>query len=213
MKHILWIGILCLLATCSPKENRKTFVYEGNPLIRNNFTADPATLVHGDRLYLYAGHDEYYAGQDTASGGREFNITEWLCYSTTDMKNWTEHGAVLSPADFEWAVGEAWASQVIERDGKFYYYTTVQAGEPCVGKAIGVAVSDSPTGPFTDAIGRPLVTDDMTSNGARGWWNDIDPTVLVEEDGQAWLCWGNGTCFLARLKPNMTELDLSLIHI
>ena len=207
MKHILSIGILCLLAACSPNENQKTFVYEGNPLVRNNFTADPAALVHGDRLYLYVGHDEYYAGQDTASGGREFNITEWLCYSTTDMKNWTEHGAVLSPADFKWAVGEAWASQVIERDGKFYYYTTVQAGEPCVGKAIGVAVSDSPTGPFTDAIGRPLVTDDMTSNGARGWWNDIDPTVLVEEDGQAWLCWGNGTCFLARLKPNMTELD------
>lgn len=50
MKHILWIGILCLLATCSPKENRKTFVYEGNPLIRNNFTADPATLVHGDSV-------------------------------------------------------------------------------------------------------------------------------------------------------------------
>ena len=114
MKHILSIGILCLLAACSPKENQKTFVYEGNPLVRNNFTADPAALVHGDRLYLYVGHDEYYAGQDTASGGREFNITEWLCYSTTDMKNWTEHGAVLSPADFKWAVGEAWASQVIE---------------------------------------------------------------------------------------------------
>ena len=74
MKHILWIGILCLLATCSPKENRKTFVYEGNPLIRNNFTADPATLVHGDRLYLYAGHDEYYAGQDTASGVQYYRV-------------------------------------------------------------------------------------------------------------------------------------------
>lgn len=72
MKHILSIGILCLLAACSPKENQKTFVYEGNPLVRNNFTADPAALVHGDRLYLYVGHDEYYAGQDTASGGREF---------------------------------------------------------------------------------------------------------------------------------------------
>ena len=52
MKHILSIGILCLLAACSPKENQKTFVYEGNPLVRNNFTADPAALVHGDRLYL-----------------------------------------------------------------------------------------------------------------------------------------------------------------
>lgn len=50
-------------------------------------------------------------------------------------------------------------------------------------KAIGVAVSDSPTGPFIDAIGRPLVSDDMTSNGERGWWNDIDPTVLIDDDG------------------------------
>ncbi len=187
-------------------DTAKTFVFNGNPLVRDKFTADPAPLVHDGRLYLYVGHDEFYEGQDTASGGKEFNITEWLCYSTSDMKNWTDHGAVLRPTDFEWAVGEAWASQVVEKDGKFYYYTTVQGGEPYVGKAVGVAVSDSPTGPFVDAIGRPLVSDDMTDNGARGWWNDIDPTVLIDGD-DAWLCWGNGTCFLAKLKPNMIELD------
>ena len=101
---------------------------------------------------------------------------------------------------------EAWASQVVEKDGKFYYYTTVQAGEPFVGKAVGVAVSDSPTGPFVDAIGAPLVHDKMTDNGVRGWWNDIDPTVLIDGE-DAWLCWGNGTCFMAKLKPNMIELD------
>lgn len=183
------------------------FTYNGNPLVKDKFTADPAPMVHNGRLYLYVGHDEYYEGQDDASGGREFNITEWLCYSTDDMQTWTDHGSVLRPTDFKWAVGEAWASQVVERNGKFYYYTTVQAGEPFPGKAVGVAVSDSPTGPFVDAIGRPLVTDDMTSNGERGWWNDIDPTVLVDDDGSAWLCWGNGTCFMARLKPNMIELD------
>lgn len=46
----------------------------------------------------------------------------------------------------------------------------------------------------------------MTSNGARGWWNDIDPTVYIDGN-DAWLCWGNGTCFIAKLKPNMIELD------
>ena len=163
-------------------------------------------MVHEGTLYLYVGHDEYYEGQDSASGGKEFNITEWLCYSTTDMKTWTDHGSVLKPTDFKWAVGEAWASQVVEKDGKFYYYTTVQAGEPFVGKAVGVAVSDSPTGPFVDAIGAPLVHDKMTDNGVRGWWNDIDPTVLIDGE-DAWLCWGNGTCFMAKLKPNMIELD------
>lgn len=195
------------LACAFARAGGKTFEHRSNPLIRDKFTADPAPLVFGGKLYLYVGHDEYYEGQDEASGGREFNITEWLCYSTSDMKLWTDHGAVLKPSDFKWAVGEAWASQVVERGGKFYYYTTVQAGEPFVGKAIGVAVSDSPLGPFKDAIGKPLVSDAMTPNGPRGWWNDIDPTVLIEKSGQAWLCWGNGTCFMAKLKPNMLELD------
>src|SRR5690554_1844269 len=123
------------------------------------------------------------------------------------MQRWTDHGTVLKPTDFKWGIGEAWASQVIEHQGKFYYFRSLQAGEPYNSKVIGVAVSDTPTGPFTDAIGKPLITDDMTSNGPRGWWNDIDPTFILDEEGQAWLCWGNGTCFLARLKSNMTELE------
>ncbi len=185
-----------------------------NPIVRDKFTADPAPLVVGDRLYLYVGHDEWYEGQDQASGGKEFNITEWLCYSTDDMLHWTDHGVVMRPSYYTaWgdtisqSVGTAWAAQVIERDGKFFYYTTSQGLGDAAGYAIGVAVSDSPTGPFRDAIGHPLVTDKMTDNGERGWWNDIDPTVMIDDDGQAYLCWGNGTCFMAKLKPNMTELD------
>ena len=193
-------------ATEEQQDSVKTFVFNGNPLVRDKFTADPAPMVYDGRLYLYVGHDEFYEGQDTASGGKEFNITEWLCYSTDDMKTWTDHGSVLKPTDFKWAVGEAWASQVVEKDGKFYYYTTVQGGEPYVGKCVGVAVSDSPIGPFVYAIGKPLVSDDMTDNGKRGWWNDIDPTVLIDGD-DAWLCWGNGTCFLAKLTPDMLGID------
>lgn len=207
MKNYFTLAALALLTACQAPVKEKTFVYEGNPLVRDKFTADPATLVYDGRLYVYVGHDEYYAGQDTASGGKEFNITEWLCYSTDDMKTWTDHGVVLKPTDFVWGEGEAWASQVIEKDGKFYYYTTAQGTQPVYGKAVGVAVSDSPTGPFVDPIGKPLVSDDMTDNGVRGWWNDIDPTVLIDQNGQAWLCWGNGTCFMAKLKPNMIELD------
>lgn len=208
MKKIaIYISTLLFLSGCVQKETPITFVNEGNPLIKNKFTADPAPLVHEGTLYLYVGHDEYYEGQDTASGGKEFNITEWLCYSTEDMQTWTDHGSVLKPTDFEWGIGEAWASQVIEHEGKFYFYTTVQAGEPYNSKVVGVGVSDSPTGPFTDAIGKPLITDDMTDNGVRGWWNDIDPTFIMDENGQAWLSWGNGTCFLAKLKPNLIEVD------
>jgi hypothetical protein len=207
MKQLLTLTMLLLLAGCSVRPLQPgLFTNTGNPLIRDKFTADPAPLVCNDTLYLYVGHDEYYEGQDTASGGREFNITEWLCYSTTDMQMWRDHGTVLRPTDFAWGVGEAWAAQVVSRDGKFYFYTTLMAAPPYHSRVIGVAVANSPLGPFTDALGRPLITDDMTDNGARGWWNDIDPTVLVDGD-EAWLCWGNGTCFLAKLKPNMVELD------
>ena len=206
-KLLFILSALVLLAGCAQRPQLPTFRNTGNPLVKDKFTADPAPLVHDGTLYLYVGHDEYYEGQDTAHGGKEFNITEWLCYSTKDMQTWTDHGVVLKPTDFKWGVGEAWASQVIEHNGKFYYYTTVQAGEPYTGKAVGVAVGDTPLGPFTDAIGKPLVSDDMTSNGPRGWWNDIDPTVLIDDNGQAWLCWGNGTCFLAKLKPNLIEID------
>lgn len=189
-----------------------TFEFTGNPVFRDAFTADPAPMVFGDRLYVYTGHDEWYDGQDQASGGKEFNITNWLCYSTTDLKTWTSHGVVHRPSDYAWhnaeaPVGTAWASQVVERNGKFYYYTTLQGTGVTAGYAVGVAVSDSPTGPFVDALGTALVNDKMTDNGARGWWNDIDPTVLIDDDGQAYLCWGNGTCFMAKLKDNMTELD------
>ena len=67
----------------SSTDSLKTFVYNGNPLIRDKFTADPAPMVHDGRLYLYVGHDEYYEGQDTASGGKEFNITEFAIQQTT----------------------------------------------------------------------------------------------------------------------------------
>ena len=169
-----------------------------NPLFRDTFTADPAPLVVGDTLYLYAGHDDAHEDQ-------MFNINEWLCYSTTDMKHWTAHGPVFKPTDFDWATGDAWASQVVEKDGKFYFYTTVQHGEPHVGKAIGVAVGDSPLGPFTDARGTALVTDETTPSDKP--WNDIDPTVFIDDDGTAYLAWGNPYLYFAKLKPNMIEID------
>ncbi|HOQ05311.1 MAG TPA: glycoside hydrolase family 127 protein [Anaerohalosphaeraceae bacterium] len=182
-----------------PLAKGSTFQIQGNPIFRDAFTADPAPLADGDTLYVYVGHDE-------AKDGELFNMTGWLCYSTKDMKNWAAHGTVLKPTDFQWAVGDAWASQVIKKDGKYYFFATVQHGPPHVGKAVGVAVSDSPTGPFKDARGSALVYDKMTPN-SKVPWEDIDPTVLIDDDGTPWLCWGNGDCYLVKLKPNLIELD------
>lgn len=171
-----------------------------NPIITEKFTADPAALVHDDTVYLYAGHDQ--APDDY----NFYKMDEWLVYSSTDMVNWKEHPVPLKPSDFSWAKGDAWAAEVIEKDGKFYWYVTV-THDKINGKAIGVAVTDSPIGPFKDARGTALVTNDMTTEQTDISWDDIDPTVFIEDDGQAYLFWGNTACYYAKLKDNMVELD------
>ncbi len=207
MKKLLAMIGLCCFWACGSATDENTFEYEGNPLVRDKYTADPAPMVASDgRLYMFCGHDECFEDRPGYEGKYGFNITEWLCYSTDDMQTWTDHGVVMKPTDFSWAIGEAWASQAIEVDGKFYFFVSTQSGEPNC-KAIGVAVSDRPEGPYVDAIGKALILDDMTPNGERGWWNDFDPTVMIDDDGTPWMCWGNGTYFLVKLKRNMIELD------
>jgi hypothetical protein len=176
-----------------------------NPIIRDKFTADPAPLVVGDQLYLYVGHDQ-------AQGDEMFTMREWLVYSTRDMRHWTDHGAIMNVADFKWASKDAWASQVIRKDGKFWLYAAVEHGPTHPGKAIAVAVSDTPTGPFVDAKGSALITNDMTPKGTHSW-EDIDPTLFTDGDGTTWIAWGNRQCYIARLKPNMIEIDGPITEI
>lgn len=170
-----------------------------NPIVKDKYTADPAAMVHGDTVYLYTGHDEAPKSQ------ARYVMHEWLCFSSTDMVHWTEHPSPMSVKDFAWAKDDAWASQVIYRAGKYYWYAAMTHAA-IHGKAIGVGVSDSPTGPFKDAIGKALITNDMTT-AAKISWDDIDPTVWINDDGQAYLFWGNTKCYYAKLKANMIELD------
>jgi arabinoxylan arabinofuranohydrolase len=170
-----------------------------NPIIRDKFTADPAPLVVGNRLYLYVGHDQ-------ARGEEMFNMREWLAYSTTDMKRWTEHGPIMNVKDFTWAKQDAWASQMIRKNGRYWFYAAVEHDDSHPGKAIAVAVADSPTGPFADARGSALITNQMTPKGTHSW-EDIDPTVLTDDDGTTWIAWGNRQAYIAKLKPNMIEID------
>ncbi len=176
-----------------------------NPIVRDKFTADPAPLVVGDRLYLYVGHDE-------AQRDEMFNMREWLVYSTTDMKTWTSYPPIMKATDFKWAKKDAWASQTIQKNGKFYFYAAVEHDNTHPGKAIGVAVSDRPTGPFVDARGSALISNDMTPKGTHSW-EDIDPTVFTDDDGTTWIAWGNRQAYIAKLKPNMTEIDGPITEI
>jgi beta-xylosidase len=190
----------CLASAKATVINGDTTIHAtGNPIITHEFTADPAAMVYKDKVYLYTGHDEAPARHNG------YVMHSWTCFSSSDMVNWTEHQSPLNVKDFTWAKDDAWASQVIERNGKFYWYVAVEHAT-IPGKAIGVAVSDSPLGPFKDARGTALVTNDMTT-AIKHSWDDIDPTVIIDTDGQAYLFWGNGICYYAKLKANMTEFD------
>jgi len=203
---LLVIGIV-LVFSCKTKKTDNTSVSKtdfknlkfNNPIITDKYTADAAAIVYNDKVYLYVGHDE--APNDVNA----YRMYEWLVYSSSNMIDWEAHAVPLKPTDFKWASGEAWASQVIERNGKFYWYVTVEHGS-VRGKSIGVAVSDSPTGPFKDVLGKALITNDMTTKTPISW-DDIDPTVWIDDDGQAYLFWGNTVCYYAKLKENMIELD------
>ena len=154
------------------------------PLIQTKYTADPAPMVYNGVVYLYTTHDEDYADN--------FEMKDWLCYTSTDMVNWQDHGAVASLKDFKWFDGDngAWALHVIERNGRFYMYC------PIHGHGIGVLVSDSPFGPFEDPLGKPLVW--------QGDWFDIDPTVYVDDaTGQAYMYWGNPRTWWVKLGDDM----------
>ena len=176
-----------------------------NPIITDKYTGDPAALVYKDKVYLYAGHDE------APNDFNFYKMNEWVVYSSSDMKKWESHPVPLKVTDFKWAKSDAWASQVIEKNGKFYWYVTVEHGT-IPGKSIGVAVADNPLGPFKDALGKALITNDMTKFSDISW-DDIDPTVFIDTDGQAYLFWGNTACHYAKLKENMTEIDGEIHHI
>ena len=161
-----------------------------NPFVQTWCTSDPAPMVHNGRMYVYTGHDE--------DGADFFWMQEWRVYSSDDMVNWTDHGSPLALESFSWADDRAWAAQTIERNGKFYWYVCAHS-RISNGMAIGVAVSDSPTGPFRDAIGKPLF-----ENGS---WDHIDPTVLIDDDGQAWLMWGNPQVYYLKLNEDMISYE------
>lgn len=173
-----------------------------NPIIQTKYTADPAPLVYRDTVFLYTSHDE----DDSPPGQGRFLMRDWLCYTSTDMVNWTDRGTVASLRNFKWAdkaltgwggfENGAWAPQTIERDGKFYMYCPVQ------GRGIGVLVADNPLGPFIDPLGKPLIGDQYDS---------IDPSVFVDDDGQAYLYWGNPNLWYVKLNKDMISLSGEII--
>ena len=186
MKSLFFSSLLTVVATSGLAQN---------PIIQTNYTADPAPMVYNDKVYLYTTHDE--------DNSTWFTMNDWRLYTTSDMVNWTDHGAVLSYTDFSWAKGDAWAPQCIERGGKFYMYVPVISRINNRG-AIGVAVADSPYGPFYDPLGKPLVQSE---------WGDIDPTVFIDDDGQAYMYWGNPNLYYVKLNEDMISYSGDIVRV
>jgi arabinoxylan arabinofuranohydrolase len=166
-----------------------------NPIVQTFYTADPAPMVHEGRLYLYTSHDE------DVTVDNFYTMNDWRLYSTVDMVNWTDHGSPAGLKTFSWGTDNAWAPQGIVRNDKYYLYVPLNNN---TGAKIGVGVANNPAGPFMDPLGKALA--------ASGSGN-IDPTVFVDDDGQAYMYWGNGTLRYVKLNSDMVSTSGSITNV
>ncbi|WP_037673483.1 family 43 glycosylhydrolase [Streptomyces griseus] len=151
--------------------------------------ADPNIVRFGDTFYIYP----------TTDGFEGWSGTQFKAYSSTDLVHWKDHGVILDLGpDVSWADSRAWAPTIAEKDGKYYFYF-------CADANIGVAVSDSPTGPFKDALGKPLLKAGQYTGQM------IDPAVFTDDDGQSYLYWGNGRAYVVPLNDDMVSFDAAKV--
>jgi len=183
-KHFAVAGVLIALAC-----QMGSAVAE-NP-ISTRFNADPSPHHFGGRFYLYATND-----QDNS--GKYWDSTDWRVFSSNDLAHWKDDGSFLSVAVFKWARpdAKAWAPEAAYRNGKYYYYA------PIGGDKIGVAVSSKPEGPFVDARTDALIDKARDANAGD---EPIDPCVLIDDDGQAYLVFGTRV-------PKIVKLNSDMIH-
>jgi arabinoxylan arabinofuranohydrolase len=189
-------SLFCMVATYSAAS------LADNPIVQTNFTSDPAPFVSDGTMYLVTTHDENVAGTPcTAVAG--YTLCKWYTFSSKDMVNWTDHGTVAQWSTFSWASTAAWAPQAIPRNGKYYIYVPLTAKSG--GTQIGVGVATSPIGPYQDAKGSSLVT-----AGCSGGTGDIDPTVFIDDDGQAYLYFGRSVPGYVKLNSDMISYTGSI---
>ena len=174
---------LCLAAVAAMAQN---------PIIRDQFSADPTARVFNNKVYLYPSHDIF-----PPEGQRQdwFCMEDYHVFSSENLTDWTDHGVIVTQNKVPWVRPDSysmWAPDCVERNGKYYFYFPSTPAGAMRGFGVGVAVADSPVGPF--------VCEPEPIKGING----IDPCVLQASDGNAYIFWGAGRC--AKLKDNMKEL-------
>lgn len=163
-----------------------------NPIIRDQFTADPTARIFNDKVYLYPSHD-ILPPEGVKSCEGWFCMEDYHVFSSENLTQWEDHGIIITQNEVPWVKKDSyamWAPDCVYRNGKYYFYFPSQPQNG--GFAIGVAIADNPEGPF--------IPESEPIKGVSG----IDPCVLQASDGTAYLFWGNGRC--AMLKPNMKEI-------
>ncbi|MBN1924490.1 MAG: family 43 glycosylhydrolase [Prolixibacteraceae bacterium] len=171
-----------------------------NPIIRDQYTADPSARVFNGKVYVFPSHDIRAVEGKGRPGW--FCMEDYHVFSSENLTDWTDHGVIVSQNKVPWADSTAysmWAPDCIERNGKFYFYfpaTTNTVGRfGRKGFSIGVAVADKPEGPY--------IPQNENIKDLFG----IDPNVFIDNDGQAYLYWSMRNIYVAKLKENMLELE------
>ncbi|MGP3982397.1 family 43 glycosylhydrolase [Streptomyces sp. KR80] len=178
-----------ITAPWAPKTNK-------GPVIPGLY-ADPHIVNFNGRYYLYP----------TTDGYASWSGTYFKAFSSTDLVNWTDHGVVLDHGpDVSWADNSAWAPAIAAKNGRYYFYFSGGAASGNTAKQLGVAVADSPTGPFRDALGRPLIRSGQFPGQA------IDPMVFTDDDGRSYLYWGQGRAHVVRLNSDMISFDAGQVR-
>ena len=171
-----------------------------NPVIRDQFAADPTARVFNNKVYVYPSHDI-----PAPEGQRQnwFCMADYHVFSSENLTVWTDHGMILSQEQVPWGKTDAysmWAPDCVYKNGKYYFYFP-NAPKDGRGFAVGVAIANQPEGPFT-CVQEPIM-------GISG----IDPCVLIDDDGSAYIYWSGMGIRGARLKENMLELDGELQEV
>jgi beta-xylosidase len=185
----------------------------GNPVIEGWY-ADPEAIVYGREYWIYPTYSDDYPvaraldesrltpRQKRAINKQYLKQTFFDAFSSEDLIHWRKHPRVLDVSSVPWAEFALWAPSAIRANGKYYLFfaaNDIQSDQEEGG--IGVAVAERPEGPFTDALGRPLI--DRFHNGAQ----PIDPFVFRDDDGQHYLYYGGWRhCNVVRLTPDLLGL-------
>jgi beta-xylosidase len=163
-----------------------------NRQILPDFEADPSARVWRDEVWIFPSHD--------LAGSKYWDMVDWHAFSSTDLLHWTDHGIIFQLSDITWASSYAWAPDCIWRNGKYYFYFPAD-------DQIGVAVSDKPEGHFKDALGKPLIA--RNEGGTRA----IDPNIFIDDDGQAYLFYGQNELRAVKMKEDMITRDGPIISV